>query len=304
MAMAGGAVGSPPIKTTSRAVVAAGEQCGLPNMAGGTEIVLIIFVRIVEAVLAGGRKEGDWVAIDNRQDDRDVVATVSGVTLVASGAEGTFDGVVIGLIAVCGGIVHRWQIRAFKEGISVIAAGNERLLATIIVMAVLAEGCEIGLIGVDKAQACTAIGHAQVDVAIAVGALIVADNALVVSQRAQNMMRVFLEIVGDRGTSAGWHAIAIVSWITVAGGAGALRDEGIGGVGIAIAFVLVAKRAVAAFEMRDVGPVAGIAIVAGVVVAGGAEVVVVVAVGLIEAVVASTGGEVDDLTLDHGLYRM
>ena len=90
----------------------------------------------------------------------------------------------------------------------------------------------------------------------------------------------------------------------MAGGAGALRDEGIGGVGIAIAFVLVAKRAVAAFEMRDVGPVAGIAIMAGVVVAGGAEVVVVVAVGLIEAVVASTGGEVDDLALDHGLYRM
>ena len=187
------------IKTTSRAVVAAGEQCGAAQHGrwhrDRTDHLCSdrrsCPCRCVERKVIG-------VAIDNRLDDRDVVAAVSGVALVAGGAEGTFDGVVIGLIAVGGGLVHRRQIRAFEEGIPVVAAGNERLLATIIVMAVLAEGCEIGLIGVDEAQACTAIGHAQVDVAIAVGALIVADNALVVSQRAQNMVRVFLEIVGDR----------------------------------------------------------------------------------------------------------
>ena len=47
-------------------------------------------------------------------------------------------------------------------------------------MAVLAERREISLIGMDEAQTCTAIGQAQVDVAIAMRALIVADNALVV----------------------------------------------------------------------------------------------------------------------------
>ena len=299
MAMAGGAIGSPQILATSRAVVAAGEQCGLPNMAGRTEIVLIIFVRIVETVLACGGKEGNGITIDNRQDDGNVVAAMSGVTLVTGGAERTFDSVVVGLIAVGGRFVHCRQIRAFEEGVPTVAARNERLLAAVVIMAVLAEGREIGLIGIDEAQTGTAIGHPQVDIAIAVGALIMADNALVVGQRAQNMMGVLLEIIGHGWTSARWHAIAIVGWIAVAGGAGTLRDEGVGSIGVAIAFMLVAERAVATLEMRDIRPVAGIAVMAGVVVAGGAEVVVVVAVRFIKAVIAGAGGEVDNFAPDY-----
>ena len=117
-------------------------------------------------------------------------------------------------------------------------------------------------------------------------------------------MGVLLEIICHGWASARWHAVAIVGWIAVASRTGALRDEGIGGLGVAIAFMLVAKRTVAALEMRDIGPIAGVAVVAGVGMTGGAEVVVVVAVGFVEAVVASAGGEDDDLASNYRFHRV
>ena len=92
--------------------------------------------------------------------------------------------------------------------------------------------------------------------------------------------------------------------ITVADIAGALRDEGVGGLGVAITFVLMAERAVVALKMHDIGPIGGIAIMAGIGMAGGAKVVGVVDVGFVEAVVAGVGSVNDDTALDHRLHRV
>ena len=95
---------------------------------------------------------------------------------------------------------------------------------------------------------------------------------------------------------------ASIGRVAVASCAGALWHKGIVSLRVAVGFVLVAQRAVGAFVMRDIGPVGGIAIMAGVGMTGGAEVVGIVAIGLVEAVVASLGSKNDDFALDHRLH--
>ena len=90
--------------------------------------------------------------------------------------------------------------------------------------------------------------------------------------------------------------------ITVADIAGALRDEGVGGLGVAITFVLMAERAVVALKMHDIGPIGGITIVPGIGMTGGAKVVSVVAISFVQAVVAGVGGVNDDTALDYRLH--
>ncbi len=66
--------------------------------------------------------------------------------------------------------------------------------------------------------------------------------------------------------------------------------------------MFMAQRAVDAFMMRDIGPIGRIAIMAGVVVTCGTEIIVIVTVRFIETVVGGVGGEPDGSSLDHRLH--
>ncbi len=120
-------------------MIPTGVEARTPDMAGGAEVVLVIFVGVVEAVLAGLGKEDDAIAIDLRLDDREIIRAMAGMTLVTRFLEGALDGVVIILIAVSAGFRQRKQVGIIAEGIAGTTAWDHRLGTAIIIMAILTE---------------------------------------------------------------------------------------------------------------------------------------------------------------------
>ncbi len=138
---------------------------------------------------------------------------------------------------------------------------------------------------------------------ISVGALIVAYHALIIIGFTLQVMGVLMEVLIDRRATAGRDVIAVVLALAMAIETATLGHEGIGGLGIAICFMFVALSAIGPFIVRTFSPVAGVAVVSGRCVAGGAKIVPIIVVRFVETVVASAREEEDGVVSDHRLHR-
>ena len=131
-------------------------------------------------------------------------------------AEGPFNGVVKALLLCVLVLSSANRLPPSREGIGAAAARDDRHAAAIIIVACLAERCEIGLIGLDEAEVRAAIGMAQIDVTIAMRALVVTDHALVVGQLALQMVAAVGESAIHRRAAIGRDVVAIIHALVVA----------------------------------------------------------------------------------------
>ena len=157
MPMTGRTIRPPQVQVTGWSMITTGVQCGTTQMTRHTEIILVGFVGIIETVFTSAGEENDLIPLNGTLDDGQVVTTMTGMAFVAGRAEGPFDGIVIGAIAVRTGQIEGQKVRAFAEGIAVCARWDLGYLATIFIMTFLANWRQIGLVGVDKADTSAAI---------------------------------------------------------------------------------------------------------------------------------------------------
>lgn len=144
--MAGGAVRAAQIQVAAGAMIATGVLAGHSDMAGGTEIIRIGLVGVVETVGACVRYEIDGITVDTGLNQGQIGAAVAGVTGVAGGAKGSFLSSSKVAITVGADGAECAEVGAVTKGVLSPGARDKRRLATVGIVTGLTEGTEINLI--------------------------------------------------------------------------------------------------------------------------------------------------------------